>query len=119
MKYLPALTQSRNPVVHLTYGLPNRCTRVAPAPVLPRPVDANNISRRVPEQQSCADLSNGSEEQSLNRFSGNPLETFLSSFFAHSSRDYLCDQQIAAYRKAQRVLHADAEMTFRFVDLYV
>ena len=115
MRYLPAVTRNLTPAVHVTYGLPDKFTR----PELPRPAETRSISRRVPGQTDCLDLPEGSAKQSLDGFPGNSLETFISSFLANPSKNDLRDQQIAAYRRAERILYTDAEMSFRFVDLYV
>jgi hypothetical protein len=125
MRYLPTLSMSPNPAVHLKYWLANSHVPVALDPALPRLPDANRLSRGVPEQQNGVCLSNALEEQPTGEFSGNLQHTFLLSLLrlgpinARLSGGYLQDQGIAAYRKAERVLYADAEMTSRFVDLYV
>ncbi len=133
MRYLPAINQTRNLGVPLMYGLQTgeRGYPVAATPVLPRLPDANaggrpdsnlrGVSCRTPDQQKCADLSNGSEEQSLNGYRRNPLEALLLSIspFGPNASVYLRKRQIAAYREAERIQHADTERTFRFVDLYV
>jgi hypothetical protein len=130
MRYLPAINQGLNSgdlMYRLQIG--QRGYPVAATPVLPRLPDADarppsnlrSVSRGTPEQQMCPDLSNGSEEQSLNGFRKSPLEAVLLSIL-HCGPDipgYLLAKQIAAYREAERIQHADSERTFRFIDLYV